>query len=246
MKELNGKVALGVLCAILGLTISMQFKAVKGNAGGFLSSQKAQQLALELKELRVEKSSLTEELTQLEKRLKEYEMSEADESFIIKNLKKDLEKYQVASGYKTIEGPGIVVTIDDPIIDDPIQEHSGQGESRIMYNFDILLGVINKLNGAGAEAISINDQRYTSTTEIYYTSNSVLVNSVPTLPPFTIKAVGDAESLYAALNMRFGIIEEMRELYNLQVNIKKENNVVIHRYNKTTNFKYAKPIDATS
>ncbi|MBU5677299.1 DUF881 domain-containing protein [Alkaliphilus sp. MSJ-5] len=242
MKELNGKVALGVLCAILGLTISMQFKAVKGNAGGFLSSQKAQQLALELKELRVEKSSLTEELTQLEKRLKEYEMSEADESFIIKNLKKDLEKYQVVSGYKTIEGPGIVVTIDDPI-----QDHPGHGESSfIMYNYDILLGVINKLNGAGAEAISINDQRYTSTTEIYYTSNSVLVNSVPTLPPFTIKVVGDAESLYAALNMRFGIIEEMRELYKLQVNIKKENNVVIPRYNKTTNFKYAKPIDATS
>lgn len=247
MKELNGKVALGVLCAILGLTISMQFKAVKGNTGGFLSTQKAQQLALELKELRVEKSSLTEELTLLEKRLKEYEMSEADESFIIKNLKKDLEKYQVVSGYKTVEGPGIVITIDDPIIDDPIQEHPGQGESSlIMYNYDILLGVINKLNGAGAEAISINDQRYTSTTEIYYTSNSVLVNSVPTLPPFTIKVVGDAESLYAALNMRFGIIEEMRELYKFQVNIKKENNVVIPRYNKTTNFKYAKPIEATS
>jgi len=115
-----------------------------------------------------------------------------------------------------------------------------------MYNYDILLGVINKLNGAGAEAISINDQRYTSTTEIYYTSNSVLINSVPTVPPFTIKAVGDVESLEAALNMRFGIAEEMRELYNLQVNIKKETNVVIPRYNKTTNFQHAKPINTIS
>jgi uncharacterized protein YlxW (UPF0749 family) len=58
--------------------------------------------------------------------------------------------------------------------------------------------------------------------------------------------VGDVESLEAALNMRFGIAEEMRELYNLQVNIKKENNIVIPRYNKTTNFEYAKPIDAIS
>jgi len=242
MKDLKGKIALGVLCTILGLTISMQFKAVKGNTGGLLSTQKAQQLALELKELRIERTSLMEELTQVEKRLKEYEMSEADESFIIKNLKIDLEKYQVVSGYTTVEGPGIVVTIDDPI-----KEHPGQGEgSLIMYNYDILLGIINKLNGAGAEAISINDQRYTSTTEIYYTSNSVLVNSVPTLPPFTIKALGDIASLEAALNMRFGIAEEMRELYNLQVNIKKENNIVIPRYNKTTNFKHAKPINATS
>lgn len=242
MKQLNGKLALGVLCGILGFTISIQFKTIKGNTGGFLSTQKAQQLALELKDLRTEKSHLMEELTEWEKRLKDYEMSEADESFIIKNLKKDLEKYQIVSGYKTIEGPGITVSIDDPI-----REHPGQGEgSLIMYNYDILLGVINKLNGAGAEAISINDQRYTSITEIYYTSNSLLINSVPTLPPFNIKAVGDPESLEAALNMRFGIAAEMRELYNLQVVIKKESNMVIPRYNKTTNLKYAKPLDTTS
>ncbi len=242
MKELNGKVALGVLCAILGLTISTQFKVVKGNTGEFLSAQKAQELAIELKDLRTEKSGLTEELNQLEKRLKEYEASEADESFIIRNLKNDLEKYQVVSGYKTVEGPGIEITISDPV-----KEHPDQGQSSlIMYNYDILLSTINKLNAAGAEAISINDQRYTSTTEVYYTSNSILINSVPTIPPFTIKAVGDSESLEAALNMRFGIVEEMRELYNLQVSLKKENNIIIPRYNKTTKFEHAKPIDTTS
>ncbi len=241
MKDLKGKVALGALCTILGVGISMQFKTVNRDTGGVLSAQKAQQLALELKELRNEKAGLTEELTQLEIRLKEYELSEADESFIIKNLKNDLEKYQVISGYKTVEGPGITITIDDPI-----QTHLGEGDgSTIMYNYDLLLSVINVLNGAGAEAISINDQRYTSNTEIYYSSNSVLINSVPMLPPFNIKAVGDAESLEAALNMRFGIVELLRE-YNLQVNVKKENNIVIPRYNKTTNFQYAKPIDATS
>ena len=107
MKKLNGKIALGILCAILGFTISLQFKTVKGNTGGLLSTQKAQQLALELKELRTEKAALMEELTEWEIRLKEYEMSEADESFIIKNLNKDLEKYQIISGYKTVEGPGL-------------------------------------------------------------------------------------------------------------------------------------------
>lgn len=242
MKDLNGKVALGILCAILGFTISLQFKTIKGSTGGLLSTQKAQQLALELKELRNEKTALMEELTEWEMRLKEYEMSEADESFIIKNLNKDLEKYQVISGYKTVEGPGIIITIDDPI-----QEHPGQdSDSFIMYNYDLLLGIINKLNGAGAEAISINGQRYISTTEIYYASNSILINSVPVIPPFTIRAVGNPESLEAALSMRFGIVQEMREMYNLQVAIKKENNIVIPRYNRTTDFKYAKPSDAIS
>lgn len=242
MKQLKGKIALGILCCVLGFAISLQFKTVKGSTGGLLSTQKAQQLAAELRELRAEKTILMDQLTEWEVRLKEYEMSEADESFIIKNLNRDLEKYQIISGYKTVEGPGVVVTIDDPI-----DEYSRQGDnSLIMYNYDLLLAVINKLNGAGAEAISINDQRYTAITEIYYTSNSVLINSVPTIPPFIIKAVGDPESLEAALNMRFGIAEEMRELYNIQVSIKKENNLVIPRYNKTTNFKYAKPLETTS
>lgn len=242
MKELNGKIALSILCAILGLTISTQFKVVKGNTGEFLSTQKAQELAIELKEIRTEKEGLTDELLELERRLKEYEASEADESFIIRNLKRDLEKYQVVSGYKTVEGQGIEI-----LIDDPVKQYSDQEQdSLIMYNYDILLSVINTLNGAGAEAISINDQRYTSTTEIYYTSNSILINSVPTIPPFIIKAVGNSESLEAALNMRFGIVERMRELYNLQVSIKKQDNIIIPRYNKTTKFEYAKPIDTTS
>ncbi len=242
MKDLKGKIAFAILCAILSLTISLQFKTVKGNTGGLLSTQKAQQLALELKELRSEKTALMEELTEWEIRLKEYEMSEADESFIIKNLNKDLEKYQIISGYKTVEGPGVII-----VIDDPIQEGSRKEEdSFIMYNYDLLLGIINKLNGAGAEAISINDQRYTSATEIYYTSNSISINSVPVIPPFIIKAVGNPASLEAALNMRFGIAQEMRELYNLQVDIKKEENLVISRYNRATNFKYAKPSDSTS
>lgn len=242
MKDFKGKIALSILCAILGFTISLQFKTVKGSTGGLLSTQKAQQLALELKELRTEKAILMDELTEWEIRLKEYEMSEADESFIIKNLNKDLEKYQIVSGYKTVEGPGVIVTIDDPIGEYPRQG----GDSLIMYNYELLLAVINKLNAAGAEAISINDQRYTSTTEIYYTSNSVQINSVPAIPPFIIKAVGDPESLGAALNMRFGIIEEMREMYSIQATVKKESNIVIPRYNRTTNFRYAKPLDTIS
>lgn len=242
MKNLNGRIAFGVLCAVLGFTISLQFQTVRGNTGGLLSTQKAQQLALELRELRTEKTVLMEELTEWEVRLKEYEISEADESFIIKNLNKDLEKYQIVSGYKTVEGPGIIITIDDPVHKYPDQI----GDSFIMYNYDLLLGIINKLNGAGAEAISINDQRYTSVTEIYYTSNSVLINSVPAIPPFTIKAIGNPESLEAALNIRFGIVQEMREMYNLQVAIKKENNIVVPRYNRTISFKYAKPLDTVS
>ncbi|SDK40718.1 DUF881 domain-containing protein [Natronincola ferrireducens] len=239
--NLKGKVAIGLLCGILGLIISMQFNVVRNTTGsGFLSTQKAQQLAMELRNLRNEKERLNEELTNLEKRLKEYEMSEADENLIIKNLKRDLEKYQLLAGYKEGEGPGVVVTIDDP----PNEYFMGGEGSFIMYNYDLLLEIINMLNAAGAEAIAINDQRYIASTEIYYSSDNLLVNSVPVRPPFVIKAVGNPETLEAALNIRYGVVWGMRQYYNLQVNIRKENSVTMPRYSRVIQYQYAKPIES--
>ncbi len=239
--DLKGKVSIALLCSILGLAISLQFNTVKkATEGGFLSTQKAQQLAMELRNLRTEKERLNEELTNLEKRLKEYEISEADENLIIKNLKKDLERYQLLAGYKEGEGPGIVITVDDPV-DDFFM--AGEG-SFIMYNYDLILELVNKLNAAGAEAISINDQRYISTTEVYYTSNTMLINSVPARPPFTVKAIGNPETLEAALNIKYGIVWAMRQYYNLQVNMRKENSIIIPRYNRVTYYEYARPIES--
>ncbi|SES64735.1 Uncharacterized conserved protein YlxW, UPF0749 family [Natronincola peptidivorans] len=238
--NLKGKVSIGLLCGILGLIIAMQFNTIRdATDGGFLSTQKAQQLAMDLRNLRTEKERLNEELTSLEIRLKNYEVSEADENLIIKNLRRDLEYYQLLAGYKEGEGPGVVVTIDDP----PNDFFMGGEGSFIMYNYDVLLEVINQLNAAGAEAIAINDQRYISTTEIYYTSNSVLINNVPTRPPFNIKAIGNPETLEAALNIRYGIVWQMRQYHNLQVNVRKENAILMPRYNKIIQHEYAKPIE---
>jgi len=240
MKYFNGKYAIAILCAVLGLVISMQFKSVQNTpGGGTISTQKAHQLAIELNNLKGEKENLNEELTNLERRLKEYELSESDENIIIKNLKNDLERYQLYTGLKPAIGPGIVITVEDPINEDGTESDI----SMIMYNYDIILSLINKLNASGAEAISINDQRYIATTEIYSTSNTIFINQVPTNPPIVIKAIGNTDTLEAALNMRYGIVWEMRQYYGLQVDVKREEIVDIPRYNKVIEYKYAKPIE---
>lgn len=238
MKDLKGKIAFGILCGILGLIISMQLRTIKTATGGsLLSPQRAQQLTAELRALRMEKERLNQELTELEKRLKDYEISEADENTIIRNLQNDLDRYQILSGYRTIEGPGVIVTLEDTP-----PEYPGEG-SFIMYNYEYLLDIINKMNSSGAEAISINDQRYMATTEIYLSSNVILVNSVPITPPIQIKAIGNPESLEAGLNMRFGTIWYLKEESRIRVNVKKQNLITIPRYTKVTNLKYAKPIE---
>lgn len=241
MTSRKGKIAIAVICGVLGLIIAMQIKSVREvSEGGFLSTQKAQTLAAELRQLRMEKEQLYEELTDLENRLREYELSEADENLMIKNLKNDLERYQLLAGYLPGAGPGVVITLEDP----PRAFNQSESESVIVYNYEILPELVNTLNAAGAEAISINEQRYVATTEIHFSSNTLHINDSPVAPPFEIKAVGNPETLEAALNMRYGIVWQIRQYYeNIQVTVRKENELQVPRYQRVFQFEYATPME---
>jgi uncharacterized protein YlxW (UPF0749 family) len=240
MTNRKGKIAVALICAVLGLILAMQIKSVREvSEGGFLSTQKAQILAAELRQLRAEKEQLFEELTDLENRLRGYELSEADENLMIRNLKNDLERYQLLAGYLPGTGPGVVVSLGDP----PASFDQADNASFIVYNYEILLELINTLNAAGAEAISINDQRYVSTTEIHYADNALYVNNTVTAPPYEIRAVGNPETLEAALNMRYGIVWQMRQYYELQVDVRKENEIQMPRYQRVFEFEYAVPME---
>jgi uncharacterized protein YlxW (UPF0749 family) len=106
----------------------------------------------------------------------------------------------------------------------------------------MLLEVVNELNAAGAEAISINGQRFISTTEIRETGGvHININTVSYAPPFEFKAIGDPKTLEAALRLREGIVERL-EANGVVVTITQEQLVKIERYNGVIEKKYAKVI----
>ncbi|KAB3537353.1 DUF881 domain-containing protein [Alkaliphilus pronyensis] len=239
MKVQKKNIVMGGLLMILGLVIAMQFQTVKNTAGeGLLSTQKAQQQMKKLEILRNESQSLKDRLAIIEKEIKSYELSDADENLITKNLQTELRKYQEIAGMKSLEGPGLVVSISDP----QGESYSGQYESQIIYNYMFIIDIINILNGAGAEAITINDQRILATTEIYPSARSLIVNSVPVTPPINIAAIGDSKALEAALNINYGILYEIKKFSSIQVNIRKENLVVVPSYNRIQTFEFAQPV----
>lgn len=236
MKDTKSKIILGILSMLVVFTLSVQFQTIRDTTGGeLLSTQRSQAMAIELRNLQEERDQLTNELTDLENRLQEYEQTDADENLVIQNLRRDLQRYQLISGYTSGQGPGITITIDS----------QGEDGEFLLYNYDILLSLANNLNAAGAEAIEINGERYTALTEIYYGSNAIHVNDRPISPPFEIKAIGHAETLEAALNIRYGIIWEIRQFNNVQVEIIKEDNLFIERAQSMSEFEYAEPVEET-
>lgn len=238
MKRNNGQLAITIVSLFLGIILAIQFKTVNKTVGeGVLPTQRAQQLALELKKTQEERDTLIKALDEVEAKIKAYERGEVDNNIYAENLYKDLEKYRMLAGYVDLEGPGIILEIHDP----PADVQFGI-EYSIVDDLDLILQTISVLNAAEAEAISINDQRYTTFTEIEKAGDHIEVNGVSISSPIVIKAIGNSNILESALALKRGIVHTL-EYYDYTVNLVQDTNVKIPKYRKLKEFIYAKPVE---
>jgi len=243
MNDIKSKVAIVLVCTILGMILAVQFKTVENTIGsGTITTQRAQQLAIDYKRLQDERDSLRNELDNLEAKLKQYEKGEAEKDVYVENLYRDIEKFRTLAGYEDVQGPGIIIEINDP----PAEVVIGGESSIIVDNYDFILQIISVLNATEAEAISINEQRYTSFTEIVPAAGHLEINGVSYGPPFVIKAIGKPDDLENSLRIKHGLIWRMENLLNLDIHIKQEQNIVIPKYRKIKEFRYAKPVEEAS
>ena len=100
-----------------------------------------------------------------------------------------LRRLQVATGYTPVTGPGVRIVVDDA---------PGGDVTQMVRDEDLAL-LVDGLWSAGAEAISINDQRLTVLSAIRNVGPAVHVNSRPVNPPYTVQALGDTLTLQADL-----------------------------------------------
>lgn len=239
MKKNSGLIVLGILALFIGLILSIQLRTTAGgDQGGLVPLVKLRGYEAELKMVKDEKEIVVQELMELEDRLNAIEGEKAEEDEFINGLVSDLEKYKMSTGVLDVHGPGILITIKDPIVTDEYE----QDFSVIMYNYDLLLSLVNKLKEAGAEAISINEQRIMATTEVSMAGSNVNINGTPTAPPYYVKAIGNPDTLHDALNIRSGIVDTMKIKYNLIVSTEKKEDLVITRHTGAIKFKNAKPV----
>lgn len=141
------------------------------------------------------------------------------------------------AGYLDLEGPGVVIEINDP----PVDVQFGN-EYSLVDELELVLQVVSVLNAADAEAISINDQRYTAFTEIEKAGNIIEINGASTNAPIVIKAIGDAQKLESALNLKGGIVQWIRN-YDYIVQVNKEKIIEIPKYRKIKEFIYSSPVE---
>ncbi|MFC1618063.1 DUF881 domain-containing protein [Patescibacteria group bacterium] len=110
-----------------------------------------------------------------------------------KELSGELDEYQTIVGLTSLEGEGVSVVLDDGEYHGLKDRNDFQNDA-IIHSTDIL-DVVNALWTAGAEAITINDERIVGTSSINCIVNTILVNESHVGTPLTIEAIGDSEKL---------------------------------------------------
>lgn len=234
MKIKKDQWMIGLICIVLGIFVAIQFKAVQKNVlQGLSPIQKSTQLVAELSKLKNERDLLQNEVDSISAKLKEIEETESIGNVLIKNMNEDLNKYKALSGLVDVAGQGVEI-----LIDNPLKTIDSSYEANLVYDYELILAMINELNAAGAEAISINDQRVLSTTEIRAAGNNINVNKIPQSMPLVIRAIGSNVTLDNAISSRMGIISELRDRKYI-VEVKRMEKVTISKYSGVVEFRYA-------
>lgn len=139
----------------------------------------------------------------------------------------ELQRLRLISGLTDVKGNGVIITLNDAETSD-----SDDVMDYIIHDSDIL-NVVNALKIAGAQAISINGERIIATSEQLCAGPTIKINNNRYAVPYEIKAIGDADALYAAMKDS-SIINEMIE-YKKRVTIKQQNDIVIPKFKNDIN-----------
>ncbi len=204
-----------------------------------VTEKKIDLLREELDKADAEKRTLNNNISALKEEIRGLEELFVKNEKNFEELTKELNSYKVLSGSFDVSGPGIIITINESS-----NTEGGYFEGNsIVYNYESILSVVSYLNSAGAEAISINDQRYTSYTEIVPVTDYLNINGKHVVAPIEIKAIGDKRTLNSAVNFLGGVIEQMKYM-GFEVEVIETDDVKINGLAKTKEFKYAVPFDA--
>lgn len=220
-------ITIAIACFVLSMVMCMQFKIVQETDITSIETMREEELRSELANWKQMYKEAEEQYDEKVAKLSEYREKQQSTEESSKLVEKELAQTNMYLGKTEVEGQGIVITIKD-INSEDVKPISAE---------DLLI-IVDYLKLAGAEAISINEERITNMSDIVYVSNSIIfINQQRILAPYIIKAIGDSTKLESTLLGNGGYIEELKNI-GFDINIDRENKINIKKYSKDIGYKY--------
>jgi uncharacterized protein YlxW (UPF0749 family) len=141
-------------------------------------------------------------------------------------LDQQLGRLELAASQVAVTGPGLRITMDDATTPGP-GAASDLALGRVLDR-DLQM-VVNGLWAAGAEAVSINDQRLTSLSAIRSAGDAILVDYRPLTRPYLVLAIGDPKRIQAAFTAgpAGGGLRTLQQTYGVQYGVEGVDSVTL-------------------
>ena len=214
---------IGIICILLVSVVFVQVKTVDVIENSGVSTMRESELRSELASWKAKNEEIENTIKENEESIEEYKTQTQTEQGTLGLLNQDLQKAYMSLGYTNVKGQGIEITVSD-------------GNKRVGYG-DLLV-LVNELKYAGAEAISINDERIVANTDIVdVQSKFILVNTQRVMSPYVVKAIGDSKYLESAIDIKGGIKDEL-EAEGKNISYVLSDEILINKYNGNSEINY--------
>ena len=184
----------GGVCALLGFAVVVQARQAEVAS---LSSLRQSDLITVLDNATQETARLDAQAADLQRTLARLQSSTDGAPAARQAAQSRLDTLGVLAGTLPATGPGIELEISDP---------------KAAVNATDLLETIQELRDAGAEAMQLGSVRVVARTALLddSASSGLLVDRTVLTPPYRLLAIGDPQTLAAALQIPGGVLEALR------------------------------------
>jgi uncharacterized protein YlxW (UPF0749 family) len=225
----------GALVA-LGFLVAAQVRAEAPRVR--YTTQERQPLVETVVALQAQQEALKEQILELRSRIAAAEADAAGSDQLVRQLHDALASARVAAGIVALEGPGIVLQLEDSLA--PVQP--GDSAADYLVSARDLRTAVEELWLAGSEAVAINGERITPTTALVDIGGSILVNSAYLAPPYQVVAIGPSD-LYDQLVAAPGFVELVQaraERFGIRISFGQPESVVVPAYAGSVPLRYAR------
>lgn len=234
-RTLIAQIAISFIVFLLAMMLTTQIKTVSKSEemSGFIRENELKDSWLKMK---TDYDKLNNKYEELQKVVEEYQTNSSTNDKMIANMKSELDKASLLAGITDVKGEGITIKLNDSTNNSLNVDR----ELLIIHDSDVA-SIVNELKIAGAEAISVNDNRIVSVSGIRCVGPVIQVNGKPIATPITIKAIGNSQYLESALTIKDGIIDNLKK-FGIGVEINREKELLINKYNGIFDVEKAKTV----
>ncbi len=206
-----------IVCIMLGVLVSLQLKNINNTQNLQLSNNKRLN---EVQEELITQTRINRDLSDRYAKLNDYVKAvdnktvEADDT--LKRILEEKKNAEIFAGLTEVSGSGVSITLL-------------AGTDSFIRDSDIR-SVVNELRAAGAQAISVNEERMVAVSEIREAGKYIVINGkqFPANGRFVVKAIARADDLERAITMVSGVGDKL-QLYNVDFKISKSDKITIPR-----------------